>query len=191
MYAPIFLCDIRYSAVSKGIMSAKVYRNLLQELSEWMSSARSQQPPAVSQLLQQTLDMSAPPPPVPAHKTESESTSDNTLDQLHQKLKDVMREQFRSVAEEHQGKEADMKTRDAVEILAYLRSQRTYKTLLDKYNPTATLEDHERIRLTARRVGLELPKDIQERWQTEEEEPTETSSEKPQDERKTGSDNEK
>ncbi|KAK9385980.1 hypothetical protein V1515DRAFT_606489 [Lipomyces mesembrius] len=171
-------------------MSAKVYRNLLQELSEWMSTARSQQPPAVSQLLQQTLDMSAPPPPVPAHKTESESTSDSALDQLHQKLKDVLREQFKSVAEEHQGKEADMKTRDAVEILAYLRSQRTYKTLLDKYNPTATLEDHERIRLTARRVGLELPKDIQERWQTEEVEPTETSSERQQDERKTASDKE-
>ncbi|KAK9331441.1 hypothetical protein V1520DRAFT_337791 [Lipomyces starkeyi] len=171
-------------------MSAKVYRNLLQELLEWMSSARSQQPPAISQLLQQTLDMSAPPPAAPAHKTESGSTSDSTLDQLHQKLNDVMREQFRSVAEEHQTKEAEMKTRDAVEILTYLRSQRTYKTLLDKYNPTATLEDHERIRLTAHRVGLELPKEIQERWQTEKEESTETSSERPQGERKTDSDKE-
>ncbi|KAK9236296.1 hypothetical protein V1525DRAFT_451391 [Lipomyces kononenkoae] len=158
-------------------MSAKVYRSLLQELSEWMSSARSQHPPAVSQLLQQTLDMSAPPPPSPTHTTNSESASNNRLDQLHQQLKMVMREQFRAVAEGHQGKEAEMKSRDAIEILTYLRSQRTYKTLLDKYNPTSTLEDHERIRLTARRVGLELPKEIQERWQAEDE-PTETNGDK-------------
>ncbi|KAK9367362.1 hypothetical protein V1509DRAFT_627105 [Lipomyces kononenkoae] len=159
-------------------MSAKVYRSLLQELSEWMSAARSLHPPAVSQLLQQTLDMSAPPPPAPTQSTNSESLSDNRLNQLHQQLKNVMREQFRSVAEEHQGKEAEMKTRDAIEILTYLRSQRTYKTLLDKYNPTSTLEDHERIRLTARRVGLELPKDIQERWQAEDE-AEETDSDEP------------
>ncbi|KAJ8096757.1 hypothetical protein POJ06DRAFT_263325 [Lipomyces tetrasporus] len=150
-------------------MPAKVYRSLLQELSEWMTSARSQQPPAVSRLLQQTLDMSAPPPPPPPHATGSESTSDSTLDQLHQQLKTFAQEQFRSVAEEHSGEAAEKKTRDAIEILTYLRSQRTYKALLDKYNPTATLEDHERIRLTARRVGLELPKDIQERFQKEDE----------------------
>lgn len=43
------------------------------------------------------------------------------------------------------------------EVLQYLKAQRTYKLLLDRYNPGATMEDDERIRLSARRVGLALP----------------------------------
>lgn len=43
------------------------------------------------------------------------------------------------------------------EVLEYLKAQRTYKLLLDRYNPGATMEDDERIRLSARRVGLALP----------------------------------
>ncbi|CAN6674883.1 hypothetical protein TRVA0_070S00232 [Trichomonascus vanleenenianus] len=44
------------------------------------------------------------------------------------------------------------------EVLDYLRSQRRYKELFSRYNEGASMEDQERIRLSARRVGLELPK---------------------------------
>lgn len=42
------------------------------------------------------------------------------------------------------------------EILEYLKSQRVYKELFARYNGK-DFEDEERLRLTARRVGMELP----------------------------------
>lgn len=46
----------------------------------------------------------------------------------------------------------------ASEILLFLKSQRKYTELLERYNPGATMSQAERNRLTARRVGLNLPK---------------------------------
>ena len=54
------------------------------------------------------------------------------------------------------GNEADL--RYAHEVLLFLRSQRKYSELLELYNPGATMTQKERNRLTARRVGLNLPK---------------------------------
>lgn len=39
----------------------------------------------------------------------------------------------------------------------FLKSQRTYKTLLDRYNPLRDLTAEEHIKATARRVGLDMP----------------------------------
>lgn len=47
----------------------------------------------------------------------------------------------------------------ASDVLLFLRSQRKYTELLERYNPGATMSQAERNRLTARRVGLNLPKD--------------------------------
>lgn len=35
-----------------------------------------------------------------------------------------------------------------------------YATLLERYNPGMNMEEEERIRLTARRVGMELPEEF-------------------------------
>lgn len=43
------------------------------------------------------------------------------------------------------------------QLVTYLRAQRTYVNLLERYNPGIHLEDDERIRLTARRVGMDMP----------------------------------
>ncbi|KAM3533817.1 hypothetical protein MY4038_002917 [Beauveria bassiana] len=45
----------------------------------------------------------------------------------------------------------------AAELVAYLRAQRTYATLLERYNPGMGMDETERVRLTARRVGMDLP----------------------------------
>ncbi|KAM3553486.1 hypothetical protein ARSEF4850_006894 [Beauveria asiatica] len=45
----------------------------------------------------------------------------------------------------------------AAELAAYLRAQRTYATLLERYNPGMGMDETERVRLTARRVGMDLP----------------------------------
>ncbi|KAL7811463.1 hypothetical protein V8C44DRAFT_358263 [Trichoderma aethiopicum] len=43
------------------------------------------------------------------------------------------------------------------QLVAYLRAQRMYVTLIERYNPGMDMDQTERIRLTARRVGMDLP----------------------------------
>lgn len=45
----------------------------------------------------------------------------------------------------------------AAQAIAYLRSQRLYSTLLERYNPGMGMSTDERVRLTARKVGMDLP----------------------------------
>ncbi|KAH8149518.1 uncharacterized protein LAJ45_06598 [Morchella importuna] len=49
---------------------------------------------------------------------------------------------------------------EAVELVRYLRAQRMYATLLERYNPGLGRETEDRVRLSARRVGLEMPKEM-------------------------------
>lgn len=48
----------------------------------------------------------------------------------------------------------------ADQIAQYARAQRMYATLLERYNPGADMTEEERVRLTARRVGMELPVEV-------------------------------
>ena len=43
----------------------------------------------------------------------------------------------------------------------YLRAQRVYTTLLERYNPGMNMNEEDRVRLTARRVGMDLPPELQ------------------------------
>ncbi|KAI5918178.1 hypothetical protein F4810DRAFT_715729 [Camillea tinctor] len=45
----------------------------------------------------------------------------------------------------------------AHQLLQYLKAQRQYITLVDRYNPGMNMDEEERVRLTARRVGMDLP----------------------------------
>lgn len=45
----------------------------------------------------------------------------------------------------------------AHQAVTYLRSQRMYVALVERYNPGMEMPQDERIRLTARRVGMDLP----------------------------------
>lgn len=52
---------------------------------------------------------------------------------------------------------------DAIEqITQYLQAQRTYTTLVERYNPGMNMTEEERVRLSARRIGMELPKGLEE-----------------------------
>ncbi|KAF8445384.1 hypothetical protein BGX38DRAFT_1078355, partial [Terfezia claveryi] len=54
-------------------------------------------------------------------------------------------------------------SRDAVgkaeQIRDYLKAQRVYVALLERYNPNLRIEEEERVKLSARRVGFEMPKE--------------------------------
>ncbi|KAJ9653489.1 hypothetical protein H2198_007331 [Neophaeococcomyces mojaviensis] len=45
------------------------------------------------------------------------------------------------------------------QAIQYLKAQRTYGALLERYNPNADLSEEERVRLTARRVGMDMPEE--------------------------------
>ncbi|KAK3316045.1 putative ras guanyl-nucleotide exchange factor RasGEF [Apodospora peruviana] len=47
----------------------------------------------------------------------------------------------------------------AEQYLAYFKAQRLYTALLERYNPGMGMDEEERTRLTARRVGMDLPKE--------------------------------
>ncbi|KAK8214767.1 hypothetical protein M8818_002349 [Zalaria obscura] len=46
---------------------------------------------------------------------------------------------------------------EAEQYVQYARAQRMYATLLERYNPGMNMNEEERVRLTARRVGMDLP----------------------------------
>ena len=45
----------------------------------------------------------------------------------------------------------------AEQFVQYAQAQRMYATLVERYNPGMDMGEEERVRLTARRVGMELP----------------------------------
>lgn len=47
----------------------------------------------------------------------------------------------------------------AEQYIQYMKAQRMYATLLERYNPGMSMDEEERVRLTARRVGMELPEE--------------------------------
>jgi ATP synthase assembly factor FMC1 len=48
----------------------------------------------------------------------------------------------------------------ADQFLQYARAQRIYATLLERYNPGMNMEEEDRVRMTARRVGMDLPEEF-------------------------------
>ncbi|EMC97996.1 hypothetical protein BAUCODRAFT_66265 [Baudoinia panamericana UAMH 10762] len=50
---------------------------------------------------------------------------------------------------------------EAEQYLHYLRAQRKYITLIERYNPGMNMSEEDRVRLTARRVGMDLPVEME------------------------------
>jgi ATP synthase assembly factor FMC1 len=49
----------------------------------------------------------------------------------------------------------------AEQFLQYVKAQRMYATLLERYNPGMNIDEEERVRLTAKRVGMDLPEEYE------------------------------
>lgn len=87
----------------------------------------------------------------------------STPSPLHQTLRNVFRSETQSpsaalpfslpTTEE----ERTLRVQEAEQLAQYARAQRTYCELLERYNPGMTMDEEEKIRLTARRVGFDLP----------------------------------
>lgn len=72
-------------------------------------------------------------------------------------LRTSIRAHFASPALETSSESSSKIHQQTDQAIQYLRAQRVYMTLLERYNPGMTMEDEERTRLTARRVGMEMP----------------------------------
>ncbi|KAJ5363944.1 uncharacterized protein N7496_009657 [Penicillium cataractarum] len=53
--------------------------------------------------------------------------------------------------------EHTLRIQEAEQLAQYAKAQRTYTELLERYNPGMSMDEEEKIRLTARRVGFDLP----------------------------------
>lgn len=62
---------------------------------------------------------------------------------------------------QHQAqKPVEKRVEEAEQYVQYLAAQRMYTTLVERYNPGMNMSEEERVRLTARRVGMDLPDDM-------------------------------
>jgi hypothetical protein len=87
----------------------------------------------------------------------------NTPSPLHQRLRDI----FRSTPSSENGalpfsspkskEEYTLRVQEADQFAQYALAQRTYCGLLERYNPGMSMDEEEKIRLTANRVGFDLP----------------------------------
>ncbi|KAL9585708.1 MAG: hypothetical protein Q9212_001365 [Teloschistes hypoglaucus] len=61
-------------------------------------------------------------------------------------------------ARSHEAAEAEMD--QAEQYIQYAKAQRMYTTLLERYNPGMSADEEDKVRLTARRVGMDLPDEL-------------------------------
>lgn len=85
---------------------------------------------------------------------------------LHQRIRAIFRSEPESPSADSTAlpfslpktqEERAIRIQEAEQLAQYARAQRTYSALLERYNPGMSLDEEEKIRLTARRVGMDLP----------------------------------
>ncbi|KAL4869131.1 hypothetical protein BDV12DRAFT_185364 [Aspergillus spectabilis] len=78
---------------------------------------------------------------------------------LHNRIREAYRSSMipSSNNSEASEEEAWRRLQEAEQFAQYAKAQRTYASLVDRYNPGSLMDEEERVRLTARRVGLDLP----------------------------------
>ncbi|KAH9844013.1 uncharacterized protein C8Q71DRAFT_730918 [Rhodofomes roseus] len=64
---------------------------------------------------------------------------------------------FRAVIENGRQSNPQHFDHDLANALTFMRSQRMHKMLLERYNPLHDMSTEERVKATARRVGLDMP----------------------------------
>ncbi|KAK8085355.1 hypothetical protein PG997_006626 [Apiospora hydei] len=73
---------------------------------------------------------------------------------LHHRLRESFSSQASAASQQQNPNIAAEQTDQFVQ---YLKAQRQYVTLIERYNPGMGMDEEERTRLTARRVGMDLP----------------------------------
>ncbi|KZF24902.1 hypothetical protein L228DRAFT_58123 [Xylona heveae TC161] len=74
---------------------------------------------------------------------------------LQQRIRDQMSTGFEASTSQSSHAPSDVEHME--QFVQYVRAQRMYVTLLERYNPGMLMDEEEKLRLTARRVGMEMP----------------------------------
>ncbi|KAF2737091.1 hypothetical protein EJ04DRAFT_533285 [Polyplosphaeria fusca] len=64
---------------------------------------------------------------------------------------------LRASSQSSSGAQSRSQVQQAEQFLQYVQAQRMYVTLVERYNLGMGMSEEERVRLTARRVGMNLP----------------------------------
>jgi ATP synthase assembly factor FMC1 len=78
----------------------------------------------------------------------------------HQKLSapSILQKSIRSaIATPKASSNTQGQIQQAEQFVQYVQAQRTHASLLERYNPGMGMTEEERVRLSARRVGMDLP----------------------------------
>ena len=70
-----------------------------------------------------------------------------------------IQQRIRGAVSSVSGEKPTYRIEEAEQYVQYLKAQRMYVTLLERYNPGMSMDEEERVKLTARRVGLDLPEE--------------------------------
>ena len=72
----------------------------------------------------------------------------------------VLQQRIRSFVSDAEEGQTKSQIQQGEQFVEYLQAQRMYATLIERYNPGMGMSEEERVRLTARRVGMDLPKEF-------------------------------
>jgi ATP synthase assembly factor FMC1 len=101
--------------------------------------------PQVLSLYRRILrELPIPPNAIPTRTAHQKLSAPSTL---QQRLRATVTSTPRTHSQIHQ----------AEQFAQYVAAQRTYITLIERYNPGMGMSEEERVRLSARRVGMNLP----------------------------------
>ncbi|KAF9741418.1 hypothetical protein PMIN06_006360 [Paraphaeosphaeria minitans] len=97
-----------------------------------------------------------PSPGSPTPSPQSQSTRPAFRSSSHQKLSTPSAIQQR-IRDTISKANSESQMAQAEQFIQYVQAQRTYCTLIERYNPGMGMSEEERVRLSARRVGINLP----------------------------------
>ena len=129
---------------SQALQARSLYRRLLRELPARTPSMLAN-PSPIQQHIRADFVSSTPSTTASATTDRSSASFRGPHDSTAQSLQHQLpKPTERRLAEGHQ-------------YVHYLRSQRQYISLIERYNPGMNMKEEDRVRLTARRVGMDLP----------------------------------
>jgi ATP synthase assembly factor FMC1, mitochondrial len=71
-----------------------------------------------------------------------------------------IRSSFSSAAADTNANATIPRIQETEQFIKYIQAQRQYVTLVERYNPGMNMTEEERVRLSARRVGMNLPVEV-------------------------------
>lgn len=135
---------------TQAVRARSLYRRFLRELPSRTPSILVN-PSPIQQHIRADFASSAPTPPASSNMPDSTDRLSGSFRAPESTVQSI----------QHQlQKPAERRLDEAQQYVHYLRAQREYLALVERYNPGMNMNEEERVRLSARRVGMNLPIEV-------------------------------